>query len=759
VTPRHGALLLATALGLAAIVLPGVSAATVQRGTPAAAVRAGDIITADILAGRDVTLSGDAVVTVPAGTTTYGGVISGEGTLRISGRGTLILTKDSDFTLPKAKLRQRVQILGGNHPYVVVGTPDPPAVIVDRGATLQYGNGGSAGMIGRFPYNTPGFQLNQDNIEVNGTLRLSVTRAINLGTISGSGLVTQPRFLWGTLDLAGTQPFSGVIDNGTGTAAGKPETAVALPNARAVLNQGTWTIDTPLDQTVVLRQNFYQREYGSDINVQSRPGGKVVLTGQYSYSDRGGDTNPALSDPGLNWRKIPHDLNKRGTNIKGADVQWGDGTTNDIFMPGTADTVYINLLAARSRSKLTFAYNGPVTLGAPIGGGVFHDTLKAPGAGDIVIKGVRGNDVTFAADQYYNGSTTIAPGAVLRLGSGRSGGDGSLLTKASLFKVVNDGSLVLQNVRNTISLSKISGTGSFTQAGAATTRLTGELSYTGRTTVSRGALAVTGGSLRTSSAVALTRAGARLDLTAAGNQTLNNLTMAAGTTLTSSRRAVVTLTGKSTLTGAVQGGTLRNTGTLAGPFTVTGDFAQSRTGRLILHPESKPAVVTGSLTLAGALTVAPPASPAETSTGKQAETGRGTQAGTGTGSGSGAGKVDGSRSEIVLIAHSGTAPVIGGFSGLAEGAKVTVAGAPYTLTYKGGDGNDVSLKAVQAKAVLVPKQAAAGNANAPATTAAAAGRSSYWRSVGLAAVATVVVLLGLVLVRRRVRRPSSSSRG
>jgi autotransporter-associated beta strand protein len=498
VTPRHGALLLATALALTAIALPGASAATVQRATAAVAVRAGDI-TADILAGRDVTLSGDAVVTVPAGTTTYGGVISGEGTLRISGRGTLILTKDSDFTLPEAKQRQRVQILGGNHPYVVVGTPDPPAVIVDRGATLQYGNGGSTGLIGRFPYNTPGFQLNQDNVEVNGTLRLSLTRAFNLGTISGSGLITQPRFLWGTLDLAGNQPFSGVIDNGTGTAAGKPETAVSLPNVRAVLNQGTWTIDTPLDQTVVLRQNFYQREYGSDINVQSRPGGKVVLTGQYSYSDRGGDTDPSLSDPGLNWRKIPHDLNKRGTNIKGADLQWGDGTTHDIFMPGTADTVYINLLAARSRSKLTFAYNGPVTLGAPIGGGVFHDTLKSPGAGDIVIKGVRGNDVTFAADQYYDGSTTISPGAVLRLGSGRPGGDGSLLTKAPLFKVVNDGSLVVQNVRSTISLSKISGTGSFTQAGASTTRLTGDLTYTGRTTISRGTLALTGGSLRTSS--------------------------------------------------------------------------------------------------------------------------------------------------------------------------------------------------------------------------------------------------------------------
>ncbi|MGO4427390.1 autotransporter, partial [Streptomyces sp. MCAF7] len=208
-----------------------------------------------------------------------------------------------------------------------------------------------------------------------------------------------------------------------------------------------------LGQTVTMGMDFYQREYGSDINVQSRPGSKVILTGQYSWSDQGGDTDPSLSDPALNWTPARRYVNKRGTNIKGADVQWGDGTTNKIFMPGTADTVYINLLAARSRSLLTFDYNGPVTLGAPIGGGRFHDTLSAPGAGDIVIKGTKGNDVTFAAVQYYDGSTTVEKGAVLRLGSGKRGGDGGLYTKGDLYKVVNNGSLVLNNTVKSATLS------------------------------------------------------------------------------------------------------------------------------------------------------------------------------------------------------------------------------------------------------------------------------------------------------------------
>lgn len=703
---RRPAVLLATLGLLGALVQPGA----------AVAAGSGDI-TAEIIAGRNVTLSGDAVVRVPAGTTTYGGVITGEGTLRISGRGTLILSKDSDFTLPKAEQRQTVDIQGGNHPYVVVKNPDPPAVIVDRGATLQYGTGGNTGLIGRFPYNTPGYQLNQDNIEVNGTLRLSLVRTFNLGTISGSGLVTQPRFLWGTLDLAGTHPFSGVIDNGTGMAAGKPEFAVALPNARAVLNQGTWTIDTPLNQTVTLRQNFYQREYGSDINVQSRPGSKVVLTGQYSYSDRGGDTDPSLSDPAINWRKIPKSLNKRGTNIKGANVQWGDGTTNKIFMPGTADTVYINLLAARSRSKLTFAYNGPVTLGAPIGGGVFHDTLKSPGAGDIVIKSVRGNDVTFAADQYYDGSTTIEQGAILRLGSGRSGGDGSLLTKAALFKVINDGSLVVQNTTKTISLSKISGSGSLAQAGAATTRLAGSLTYTGKTTISKGVLALTAGSLKSSRAVALTKAGAKLDLTSAGNQTLRNLTTIAGTTVLAGSDSTVTLTQTSAFAGMFKGGKLLNTGVLGGPFSVDGDFAQTGTGRLTTRADGKPLNVAGTVSLAGALAIESEAKPAK---------------------------------EIVLIANAGSDQVVGAFTGLSEGAGVAVGGSKYTISYRGGDGNDVTLKPVKVNAVAVAPKQPAGE-NVPQATAPPGGSSTVLRTAGLAAAAGVILLLGLLFRRRAIR--------
>lgn len=680
----------------AAGVLAAVAALTVT-APPATAAGLRDV-TADVLADRDVTLTGDTVVTVPSGKTTYDGVLRGEGTLTVRGTGTLILTRDSDFTLPRSRQQQAVRIQGGNHPYVTTTRPDPPAITVERGATLQYGNGGTTGLIGHFPYNTPAFRLNQDNIRVDGTLRLSLTSAYNLGTVSGSGLITQPRFLWGTWDLSGTHSFSGVIDNGTQLNAGRPEYATSLPNVRKILNQGTYTVDTPLGQTVTMGMDFYQREYGSDINIQSRPGSKVVLTGQYSWSNQGGDTNPSLSDPALNWTPARKNVNKRGTNIKGANVQWGDGTTHKIFMPGTAETVYINLLAARSRSLLTFDYNGPVTLGAPIGGGRFHDTLSAPGAGDIVIKGTKGNDVTFAAVQYYNGSTTVEKGAVLRLGSGRSGGDGGLYTKGDLYKVVNNGSLVLNNAGRALALSRISGGGSLTQTGAATATLTGSaVTYTGTTTVKKGTLALrSGATLTRSRAIRLTSTSSRLDAGPAG------------------LRVATALSGKGTVKGAVT-----NAGVVTGGLTVSGGYTQTAKGRLVLR--DKPLKVTGTtVRLAGDLDLASAAP-------RNAK-------------------------KVTVLDHRGRGGTTGTFSGLKEGGKLQLGDTPYRISYRGGDGNDVVLTATEASAsssATTRSDRPSGAADAPTPTADSSSSGLGWWPYVLA----VGLLVGLAVpAARRGRR-------
>lgn len=498
-----------------------------------------------------------------------------------------------------------------------------------------------------------------------------------------------------------------MIDNGTQVNAGRPEFATSLPNMRKILNQGTYTVDTPLGRTVTMGMDFYQREYGSDINVQSRPGGKVILTGQYSWSNQGGDTNPSLSDPALNWTPARKNVNKRGTNIKGANVQWGDGTTNKIFMPGTAETVYINLLAARSRSLLTFDYNGPVTLGAPIGGGRFHDTLAAPGAGDIVIKGTPGNDVTFAAVQYYNGSTTVEKGAVLRLGSGRPGGDGGLYMRGDLYKVVNDGSLVLNNTSRPLSLSRLTGSGSLTQSGAATTTLTGSaVTYTGTTTVERGTLALRGGArLDRSKAIRLTSAKSRLDASASG--------------LRVSRTQ--TLTGKGTVRG-----TVTNAGVVASGLTVSGDYTQSARGELVLR--DGPLKVTGAVRLAGDLDLATAAT------------------------------APGSPRQITVLDHRGRARTTGTFTGLEEGEKLQLDDTTYRISYRGGDGNDIVLTAVTTgpSPTSGTPRTAADTLASPGTrsTSAAANGLGWWPYVLAAGL-----LIGLAVPATRFGRARGRRRG
>jgi autotransporter-associated beta strand protein len=56
---------------------------------------------------------------------------------------------------------------------------------------------------------------------------------------------------------------------------------------------------------------------------------------------------------------------------------------------------------------------------------------------------------------------------------------------------------------------------------------------------------------------------------------------------------------------------------------------------------------------------------------------------------------------FTVINNDGTDPVTGTFAGLAEGATVTVGGHAFTVSYKGGDGNDVVLTATNQQAVTV----------------------------------------------------------
>jgi autotransporter-associated beta strand protein len=702
-------------------------------------------ITASVLAGTNVTLSGPSVINLPSGTTTYNGTFSGQGTLTIAGSGTLILTKDSDFTLPSADQHQSVTTSGGNWPYPIITDTDQPAIIVERSATLQYGSGGSTGIIGDYPYTSiSGLTLNHDNIQVDGTLDLDIqNREYNLGTISGSGTVSQPSNTWGTLDLADDISSTGTIASGTGMNFGSAAFRLSLPSAEAVDNNGS-AILSARNYTLVLPENFYESQYGSDINFHTWQAGLIEMTGVDHYTD-----------PSLDTASIAHTSNFRGINIEGANVQWGNGSTDRFFLPATPSDSYINI---HNNGSLAFDYDGPVTLDTPISGGVYHNSLSTPAYASISLAATDGNAVTFAVPMNYHGTTTIGSGATLLLGTGESGGDSSLLTGASGDRVVDDGMLTVRNVSTGITVANVSGSGGLTQSGAATTTLDGTNDFTGPTLISAGTLAVgsSGSGIGSSSSLRLSAAGTTFDVASAGSgqmESVRQLSGVVGSAISlGSNTLSVSTSGDETYAGSITGtsGGVTTTGsgtlTLTGHVSMPGGAWDMKQGTLTVGASG--AVIVGSLIQSAGSTLSlAPGTDAPIQVSGAVQLG-GTLAVTSVPQVPAGGKV-------VLIHDSGTKAVSGTFSGLPQGAKVSVGGREFTIDYSGDSGHDVVLTAGGGSSSAIALASGSAEAVAESRNSSSVGGSGGGSSLeiaGATGVAAAAVAGGGVLFMKRRKR-------
>ncbi|MDQ4112925.1 MAG: hypothetical protein M3306_17810, partial [Actinomycetota bacterium] len=441
-----------------------------------------------------------------------------------------------------------------------------------------------------------------------------------------------------------------------------------------------------------------------------------------------------------------------GVNIQGAIVQWGDGTHNRFFMPGTRETIYINLYTRRARGHLIFDYNGPVTLGAPISGGLYHDTMAAVRVGDVTVAGTRGNDVTFADQQNYDGTTTIERGATLRLGTGRPGEDFWLITGTEGAKIVDDGALVVRNAKRDIELSGISGAGSFEQAGPASVTFTGDIAYSGRTTVSGGALVLAGGSLASSASLMLSKPGATFDVTSAGDQTVKNLRGVSGSALRLGATTLTVVSAKdTTYDGRVAGaGGLVKAGpatlTYSGTSTARGRWAVSG-GTLVLADAKlaggivvrRALGVSGRTAVGGSLTLRQ-TSALQVSTGTELTVAGDVELG---------GKLeirhkDGAAlpREIPVVTSGGE--ITGTFAGLEEGDRLDIGGAAYEISYA-------------ADRVLLT--APSGAASSEDAAGSSSSRSGAWPVVAILSASVAALVLGAVVVFRRRRRSDQLDRG
>ena len=252
----------------------------------------------------------------------------------------------------------------------------------------------------------------------------------------------------------------------------------------------------------------------------------------------------------------------QGTLAIGADSALG-GTSGALTFNGGTLQLTGNVDVAATRAINITAANGTIDTQG------FASTVNqgVTGAGGLTKAG--GGTLVLAADNTYQGGTTISAGT-LQLGNG--GTSGSVAGN-----VADNGTLVFNRSDVFTFGGTVSGTGGITQAGTGTTVLTANNAIQGNTLVASGALAIGDAA----------HAGATLGVS--GSSTPQSLrTMAAGSGTNVQIAANATLGGYGTVNGAVT-----NNGTVAVADALAA-FANTGSGSLTIN---------GSLTNAGTVQI------------------------------------------------------------------------------------------------------------------------------------------------------------
>jgi autotransporter-associated beta strand protein len=384
---------------------------------------------------------------------TFGGLISGAGSLTQIGTGTTILT--------------------GNNTYAGGTT-------ISAG-TLQLGNGGTTGII-------------IGDILDNGVLSFNRSDSVTFaGLISGAGSVTQ--IGTGTTILTGNNTYTGGTTISAGTLQlGNGGTTGSI--AGNVLDNGVLTFDR--SDTVTFgglisgAGSVNQAGTGTTIltNNNTYSGGTTISSGALQLGN-GGTTGSIIGNVVDNSVLVfdRTDTVTFGGLISGAGSvrQAGSGTTiltnNNTYSGGTtigAGTLQLGnggttgsiVGNVTDNSILAFNRSDLVTFGGIVSG---TGALVNIGTGTLILTG----------SDTYTGGTTISAGT-LQIGNG--GTSGSITGN-----VLDNGVLAFNRSDSLTFGGIISGTGSLVNLGTGTLTLTGTNTYTGGTTISAGTLQIGNG--------------------------------------------------------------------------------------------------------------------------------------------------------------------------------------------------------------------------------------------------------------------------
>ncbi|CNE13442.1 autotransporter outer membrane beta-barrel domain-containing protein [Yersinia kristensenii] len=446
---------------------------------------------------------------------TYGGVISGSGSLNQAGNDVLTLTGDNTFT---------------------------GATTISAG-TLQIGNGGTTGSV-------VGDIINNSALSFNRSDALTYD-----GVISGSGSLVKTGN--DVLTLTGDNTFTGDTTISAGTLqVGNGGTTGAM--AGNIINNGSLSFNR--SNTLV-----YGGVISGSGSLAKAGNGVLILTGDHTFTGDttisagtlvvGNNTTGSVVGNIINNSTL---VFNRSDALTYGGVISGSGSLNQAAIGVLTLTGDNTFTGGTTISAGTLQIGNGGTTGSVVGDITNNSALSFNRSDALTYDGVisgsgsvvkTGNDVlTLTGDNTFTGATTISAGT-LQVGNG--GTTGSVAGD-----IINNSALSFNHSDALTYSGVISGSGSLVKAGNDVLTLTGNNTFTGDTTISAGTLQVgnggtTGsvaGDIINNSALSFNRSDA---LTYSGVISGSGALAKAGT-------GVLTLTGNNTFTGA----TTINTGTL-----------------------------------------------------------------------------------------------------------------------------------------------------------------------------------------------------
>ncbi|WP_449228167.1 DUF4347 domain-containing protein [Azospirillum argentinense] len=691
-------------------------------GTGSVTVSGGGLgVTASRSLSNAITLgqTSTALSVATGATLTLSGTLSGSGALEKTDAGTLILSGTAGFTgattvtagtlLVSGALSATSGVtvaggatLGGTGSVFTTGSTN--GVTVAAGATLAPGLPGTANGVGRLTIN--------GNLTLSGTLALDVAGTTTAGTdydqVTVGGTIVLDDGAITVTAVNGHTPGGGatirVIDNTgsspiAGNLSGVGEGGSVISNGqfyRVAYRGGTGNDMTLLDNTTPTLANLGGRVAwaGAGVGVALDEGTAALASDadrEWRNGGAGDWTGASLTvQRAVGGTAAPLSTDILAIDAAGRSFTLGDGT----LLSG--GQVFATVTNTGGVLTVTFTSSGTIATTALV-----RDVLQAityrndTPSGDATIRyalsdgvGTGTADVTVASDTIY--VTSAADAATIDRSDGVSLSEAIAIAAADTTgtqTIVLAASLAGQSIA--LSAGTTLGESLTIDAGQASgATITG-----GSLSIADGAtLTVTNGSGATLAIASVLLGDGALTKTEAGTLTLSGSNSHGGATAVDGGTLLVTggLTGSgavSVASGAVLGGT----GTIAGAVGIA-------SGGTIAPGAGSGAA--GTLTLTGGLTIAAGGTLRADLNGTTAGTGHDRIAVTGAVDVSGAtlsitqGFTPAQGDRFILVANDGSDAVTGLFSGLAEGALLTVGGTVYRVSYAGDTGNDLVLTVV-----------------------------------------------------------------